>query len=121
MKKRKKTRRGQAKLDRISVVHSREEDSPRTESLLEVNPDFEALRDPSLFDERDEGAHLEAEGVLRRPMITDEPMDIMPSSEVSGEGIGATEHSDEATLASYEKEADARSAHDDFPQKKTGS
>ena len=94
----------ETKDDQISVVHSRETDSPRTETEVDAEDLARGMRDPDfLSGEKDEGAGLTAEGVVRPVADPDLPLDIQPMGEVSGEYAGVVDHSEQATLGEYER------------------
>jgi hypothetical protein len=93
--------------DRISVVHSREEDSPRAEN--DVGLDEEPLTEEDLEtseEEKDEAMELDPGKPIKRARPTDEPADIFPRSERSGDEVAAVDQPDADTLAEYEREAE---------------
>ena len=89
--------------DAISVVHSREEDSPREEQ--DRDPDLApegVTEDPEVLERRaDESMELDADVARKRGRASDEPADIFPLSEREEDQVAAVDHPDSATLRKY--------------------
>jgi hypothetical protein len=76
--------------EEVAVISSTEEESDAAEER-------EVLFGP----EQDEGIEVDPDTPLRRPVPTDEPLDITPVTVIE-QGFGLVDESDEATLKKYE-------------------
>lgn len=101
--------------DLVSVVGTKGDESPRRESIVDIDEERgpDAAVEPSyLDDELDETMELEG---TERPLPTDRPADITPRGTRSEAGIGLSLKSDKELMDDYEEKA-----AEDRRGKKTG-